>query len=482
MGRVCSKFKDIDWFAVFFYIALTIFGIILLTRIFHGSGFMADTAEHIHASWLISKGKVPYRDFFEHHNPLLWYLFAPVTQLLGRNVNIIYIARSVAVIGWFAIFYQLYTITKDYFGGEKVARSALLFLVLAPVWFDGQNLRPDIFMLLFILSGIRRFFMYMDNKQRKNLMLSYLCWSVAFLFLQKTVIAGAGFTIANLWLLMKNKISWKDCIQAGIPALLLLSTVAGYFWSEDALGAWYKWNITFNWFLMDYIGFRILDVKFWTLWLRCWGILSLVLVFDHRLSGDKDIVLLFIFGFVAVSLLMCSPYSQYYISFFVLSAPYGGLAIRKFMAEDIQKKFVKQIIAECIFFYFCCLLWMYNLQGRKFIMWMNDVKEIIAKFSEKEIVMSGYQNDNLNLFNNDADYFWFNYKLLDNVQTDKFGKFDFNRVMKKVRPELLSITENATGYRYDFDWIRTNYEKKNWRQVLLSGGVEERMLRNKFRL
>ena len=44
-----------------------------------------DNVEHIHATWLVAYGEVPYRDFFQHHNPLLWYLFAPVIRLLGGN-------------------------------------------------------------------------------------------------------------------------------------------------------------------------------------------------------------------------------------------------------------------------------------------------------------------------------------------------------------------------------------------------------------
>ena len=39
-----------------------------------------DNVEHIHATWLVAYGEVPYRDFFQHHNPLMWYLFAPLVN------------------------------------------------------------------------------------------------------------------------------------------------------------------------------------------------------------------------------------------------------------------------------------------------------------------------------------------------------------------------------------------------------------------
>ena len=31
-----------------------------------------DNVEHIHATWLVAQGKIPYKDFFQHHNPLMF--------------------------------------------------------------------------------------------------------------------------------------------------------------------------------------------------------------------------------------------------------------------------------------------------------------------------------------------------------------------------------------------------------------------------
>ena len=29
-----------------------------------------DDVEHLHSAWLVFQGQVPYKDFFQHHNPL----------------------------------------------------------------------------------------------------------------------------------------------------------------------------------------------------------------------------------------------------------------------------------------------------------------------------------------------------------------------------------------------------------------------------
>ncbi|MBR1824994.1 MAG: hypothetical protein IJ770_00205, partial [Alphaproteobacteria bacterium] len=46
---------------------------------------ITDSMEHLRASYLVSLGDVPYRDFFEHHHPLLWYAFAPIAAVLPHN-------------------------------------------------------------------------------------------------------------------------------------------------------------------------------------------------------------------------------------------------------------------------------------------------------------------------------------------------------------------------------------------------------------
>ena len=101
-----------------FYAAMVLFAAVAVWRVCRGAGFFMDTAEHIHSSWLVSIGKVPYRDFFQHHNPLLWYLFAPVTQLFYRDTAIVYAARVAAILGWGAVLYKLYALVCAGFGGR----------------------------------------------------------------------------------------------------------------------------------------------------------------------------------------------------------------------------------------------------------------------------------------------------------------------------------------------------------------------------
>jgi len=51
-------------------------------KLLHVRGFNPDEFEHLHASWLVASGHLPYRDFFEHHTPGLYYLLAPPLRAL----------------------------------------------------------------------------------------------------------------------------------------------------------------------------------------------------------------------------------------------------------------------------------------------------------------------------------------------------------------------------------------------------------------
>ena len=61
----------------------------------------ADELEHLHAAWCITQGQVPFRDFFEHHTPALYYLLAPVVWALrpeesyGRAVAAVVIPHGI---------------------------------------------------------------------------------------------------------------------------------------------------------------------------------------------------------------------------------------------------------------------------------------------------------------------------------------------------------------------------------------------------
>ncbi|MEA2463175.1 MAG: hypothetical protein QOJ98_922 [Acidobacteriota bacterium] len=71
-----------------------------------GIPLAVDEVEFFRATKWVGEGRVPFRDFWEHHTPLQWFAFAPVARLFanGPGVASIVAMRWAQVLLWLAIF------------------------------------------------------------------------------------------------------------------------------------------------------------------------------------------------------------------------------------------------------------------------------------------------------------------------------------------------------------------------------------------
>src|SRR3990172_2060955 len=67
------------------------FLIILALLIFflHSQIAFFDWGEVTTPSWLVTKGYLPYKDFFDHHAPGLYYLTAAFMKIFGNSLEVI---------------------------------------------------------------------------------------------------------------------------------------------------------------------------------------------------------------------------------------------------------------------------------------------------------------------------------------------------------------------------------------------------------
>lgn len=63
-----------------------------------------DEMEHLHATYLLLEGRVPYRDFWQNHTPTLWFVFAPIMAAWPVDASICYVARGVGLLGSLLVF------------------------------------------------------------------------------------------------------------------------------------------------------------------------------------------------------------------------------------------------------------------------------------------------------------------------------------------------------------------------------------------
>jgi hypothetical protein len=155
--------------------------------------FTIDEYQYGHATWLVSEGRRPYADFYEHHFPLSYVLHSPL--LLGdgsfreralrlRLVPFGYLALLCAVLGVAG-----YGVTRNVHAAllSALAPLAVGFGLMSAVDYRADNFAACLFMAcLALLEANRRW------NRRGVALLCGLLFMVAVFMTQKMVVVGGG--------------------------------------------------------------------------------------------------------------------------------------------------------------------------------------------------------------------------------------------------------------------------------------------------
>lgn len=219
-----------------------------------------DNVEHIHATWLVAYGKVPYRDFFEHHNPLLWYIFAPIMKHFTNPMTLLDLAHTIGILGGMATFFVVYKICTRFFAAKF--SSLLSLLVLCPPYYYifCFNYNPDTFMALCFVAGLYFLFSFWDKPKLASLCLSFEMFFLAFLFTQKILIVLFVLGLLSLYIFYQKKTPLGVIFEALLMPVLSLLLFIALLYSADALEIYWKSNYPFNVIMQKYYGDNKINV------------------------------------------------------------------------------------------------------------------------------------------------------------------------------------------------------------------------------
>lgn len=209
----------------------------------------ADEFEHLHFAWLVGQGQVPYRDFFEHHHPLLWAALAPLAHWGPQSLDVALIARLLFVavalltaIGVGSIAARLHASSTD---GEGSARAigpwaAAAWLSLGPVQASIAQVRPDPWMVCALVWSLRLAL----GRGARSAFSAGVLFSIAFLLLQKAVLFLPVLCLAA-WLWPRpERVRRALHFFAGGAVPIALAALA--LAATGAFGAWWDWAVVFN--------------------------------------------------------------------------------------------------------------------------------------------------------------------------------------------------------------------------------------------
>lgn len=224
--------------------------------------FNPDEFEHLHFAWCISKGMLPYRDFFEHHSPWFHYALADlmsfyqVDRRFDDALAFISLARSIDVM-LAAVALALTFLLARLWRGSPTGWIAIAMLAVDPVFARKTfEIRPDVPALVMWLAClvvlVHALSVASLSARRRTVLfaLSGLLLGSAIMTSQKLLTVMPGFALAMLWYVAAGQGQWWTRVRevelqfAGFAAPVLATL--GYFWSRGALADFLYYNFTLN--------------------------------------------------------------------------------------------------------------------------------------------------------------------------------------------------------------------------------------------
>jgi len=206
-----------------------------------------DENEHLYGAYMVFLGNVPYRDFFEHHNPLLWYITAPLYFFLENNEKIYYATRFIMFLCIILTAFYIYKISK-------ILNIEKFFCFLAPILYlgfdvnllTGIQFRPDTPMTLFFVTSLFYLIKYTKYKKWNDLNLSIISITISFWFLQKALILYIPIAFLLFYKILKKEILLKDILSASFFSVLISTFYILYLYKNNTLNLYYEYNFIGN--------------------------------------------------------------------------------------------------------------------------------------------------------------------------------------------------------------------------------------------
>lgn len=394
-----------------------------------------DNIEHIHSSFLIAQGQVPYRDFFQHHNPLMWYLFAPLVNLFAYNATVTEVVCLISLLVFLKSLVYVYRISAEFLS-DKLWGLAAAAVIAAPGYkLYAVDFRPDNYMIFCLTAGIYYYFRYLKGQKPFHLIAAFAWFFISFLFAQKALFPLAVLGVTGLYFWHKRAIKTADMAKALVFPLAGAAAFWGYLCYYDMAALYYASNYTFNLNLVQ--GFemtRIVDFPPYMavlMWLGFFGAAAAVVCKNRYWIV---LALLFVTEFVQRKFYF-SPYSYYFWMLVYFAALCGvpalGLLRRKCRAV------IWLVIAGLYWVFYNTLIF------QREVIAMQPERKYLPDYIARNISPCDYvfNGDGMmyNLFGKDPAYYWQLIGQLD-VVGDATGikpKPDINALILKLRPKFV---------------------------------------------
>ncbi|MBP3687325.1 MAG: hypothetical protein J6J35_03055 [Alphaproteobacteria bacterium] len=397
-------------------------------------GVSCDEREHTYASFMFYRGFLPYKDFFEHHHPLLWFLSYPLLYFFHNSGYIWYVLRAFMLVVLGAECFFVVKICRLFSLDRLFSLLAVLFFLSSEcVLSSGVEFRPDNLMMLFGLAGVYYWLCFVKYRWQSALNLSFLMFFLSFLALQKAVIIILPVAGVSLFLACRGKMPWRAVGKALIfPAFFTICFV-GFWYYAGALRDYFELNFVLNLMQRFEFSFEIYGT------LYCWfGVGGAVgILFFVRDVLLKVLAVLCLATFFLLQIVFYTPWIQYWLPVY----PYFAL-ICAYWIVKLKNVLGRFIILSCVLggyvFFFNNMLAL----RASFVPLAHNVffsSQVLGEVDEDELIIGN--NVTLGGLRFEAmGYYWFERgytALLDYRRFHRRKWPDKEKVIKLIKPKVI---------------------------------------------
>lgn len=422
------------WSAAFWLnlVAISVFYVYAAAHLSTQNG---DNIEHIHSSFLIAQGMVPYQDFFQHHNPLMWYLFAPLVNLFAYNSTITEVVCVLSVLFFLKSLIYVYRIVEMFSGGRIWGLAAAVGVAAPSYKLYAIDFRPDNYMIFCLMGGIYYYFLYLQEPRRKCLIAAFAWFFFAFMFAQKAVFPLAVIGGSVLYYLYRQQIKMTDFFVALIVPMVGFGLFGGYLIYHKMAELYWVSNYTFNLELAN--GFQDTKITEMPRYMAVWTVVGIVSAITAVFVKNKywRIIALLLVAEVYQRRFYFSPYSYYYWLMLYLAVINGCFLLSRI--RSLSKLLLAAVIVGAYYMLATSFVFQQMLiENDKNRPYLPDY--VTRRISPCDYVFNG---DGLmyNLFGKDPSYYWQLIGQLD-VIGEKLGiapKPNINEMIIKLRPKFI---------------------------------------------
>jgi hypothetical protein len=340
-------------FQRFLYLGLfgcLLFSIILRVALTLNREIDIDEFQHLHAAWMVSQHYILYKDFWENHTPLFYYLLVPLFRWCGEGAGLVLIARGImsfTASGILAMTYILSRLDHD----RKTSFLAVLVLSYMFIFVEKSiEVRPDQLVVILWLCSLWISIKALSTGRKWKFILAGFLLGIAYLFSPKALLPFAALSFPFLvqcylrnsqgMVLRFLKIQGGYTLGFLIPVAICLA----FFYHAGTL------REMLNCTVLDNFTYPNIYRPTYLLKLRniCFFLLALAGLFIHLRQMRKSsqtaranqlaLLLPTLFLLLVFLFLMTAPYAQSALLFVPVLAIYAAVALKKSIDELLMPR------------------------------------------------------------------------------------------------------------------------------------------------